>query len=195
MNNQLRPLNLGEILDRTADLYRSRFLLYTGISAVFAAAMLAVQLLYVRSLVLLGYPDIAAHWQWGTAAAAAVEALAILLLYGLSMVAIYRAVTWVYLDQPATISAAVKSVFPRAGRYLWLMTIVGIIAWLPLTVLYGAFLAITFSVMPHGFLTHPGVVPQAPPNPAAMMEFGLSALILFPLMALAFVYGVWMSLR
>ena len=100
-----------------------------------------------------------------------------------------------YLDQPATIRAAVKSVLPRAGRYLWLMTIVGFIAWLPLAVLYGAFLAITFSVMPHGFLAHPGVVPQMPDDPAAMVRFGLSVLILFPLIVLAVVYGVWMSLR
>lgn len=194
MNNQLRPLTLGEILDRAADLYRSRFLLYTGIAAIFAAAILAIQLLYVRSLVALGYPDITAHFQWGTAVAAIVEGLLSLLIYGLSMVAIYRAVTWVYLDQQATITAAVKSVFPRAGRYLWLMTMLGSIAWGPLAVLYGGFLAIAFSVMPHGFLTHPGVV-QASPNPTAMMEFGLSALILFPLIIAAVVYGILMSLR
>jgi len=56
MNNQLRPLALGEILDRTAELYRNYFLLFVGISAIFAGAMLAVQFLYLRSLILLGYP-------------------------------------------------------------------------------------------------------------------------------------------
>jgi uncharacterized membrane protein len=72
---------------------------------------------------------------------------------------------------------------------------VGFLAWAPLAVLYGAFLAITFSVMPHGFLAHPGVVPQTPDNPAAMVGLGLGILILFPLIFLAIVYGVWMSLR
>ena len=58
MNNQLRPMVLGEILDRTAELYRTHFLLFAGISAIFAGIMLAVQLLYLRSLVLLGYPQL-----------------------------------------------------------------------------------------------------------------------------------------
>ena len=53
---------LGEILDRTAELYRTHFLLFAGISAIFAGLMLAVQLLYLRSLMLLGYPNMMAHW-------------------------------------------------------------------------------------------------------------------------------------
>ncbi len=195
MNNQLRPLNLGEILDRTADLYRSRFLFFTGIAAIFSAAMLAVQLLYLRSLILLCYPDITAHWQWGTGAAAVIEALAILLLAGLLTVAVNRAVAWVYLNQPATITASVKSVLPRAGRYLWLMTMVGFRAWAPTAALYVAFFALFFSVMPHGTLTHPGAVPQAPENPAALIQLGIGVLILLPLIVLAGAYGVWMTLR
>ncbi|MGD0683209.1 MAG: hypothetical protein ABR990_14305, partial [Terracidiphilus sp.] len=34
MNEPLRPLTLGEILDRTAQLYRARFLLFLGISVI-----------------------------------------------------------------------------------------------------------------------------------------------------------------
>ena len=75
MNNQLRPMALGEILDRTAELYRTHFLVFVGISAIFAGMMLAVQVLYLRSLILLGYPNMMAHWQWGTASGAVVEAL------------------------------------------------------------------------------------------------------------------------
>jgi len=195
MDNQLRPLNLGEILDGTAALYRNRFLLFAGISSVFAAAMLAIQLLYLRSLILLGYPDVTAHWQWGTAAVAVFEGLAVWLLAGLSIVAINRAVAWVYLNQPATIRAAVTSVLPQAKRYLWLMTVVGFRAWAPLVMLYVALFAILFSVMPHGFLAYPGVAPQTPENPVAMMAASLGFLVLFPVMSLAVVYGVWMSLR
>jgi hypothetical protein len=195
MNNHLRPMNLGEILDGTAALYRTHFLLFTGISSIFAGAMLAIDLLYLRSLILLGYPDLTAHWQWGTAAAAVVEALAILLLAGLSIVAINRAVAWVYLDQPATVRAAAKSVLPRARRYLWLMTVVAFRAWAPLAALYVAFFAIVLSSMPHGFMTNPGAVPQAPQNPAALAIALVGILVLAPLMLLAGVYGVWMSLR
>src|SRR5580692_10917732 len=116
MSNQIRPLTLGEILDRTAELYRTHFLLFAGISSTFALVMLAIQLLYLRSLVLLGYPNLMAKWQWGTAAAAVAEALAILVLGGLSIVANNRAVAWIYLDQPATIRDATRSVLPRLRR-------------------------------------------------------------------------------
>ncbi len=78
---------LGEILDRTAELYRTHFLLFAGISSIFAGVMLGVQLLYLRSLVLLGYPHVMASFRWGTASAAVLEALALLLLAGLSIVA------------------------------------------------------------------------------------------------------------
>lgn len=42
MNEPLRPLTLGEILDRTAHLYRSRFLVFAGIGLIPAAALLVM---------------------------------------------------------------------------------------------------------------------------------------------------------
>src|SRR5215471_3929660 len=49
MNEPLHPLTLSEILDKTAQLYRSRFLVFVGIAAipvatifVFAAGMFAI---------------------------------------------------------------------------------------------------------------------------------------------------------
>ena len=187
---------LGEILDRTAELYRHHFLLFSGISAVFAGVMLAVQLLYLRSLVLLGYPNVLANWQWGTASAAVMEGLAILLLAGLSIVANNRAVAWVYLEQPASIRAAAKSVLPRLRTYLWLMTMAGLRAWAPFAALYMAFFAILFSALPHDFLTNPAAAHNAAlHNPAAIMAAGLGMLVLAPLFLLALAYAVWMSLR
>ncbi|MGB0063314.1 MAG: hypothetical protein WBP85_02620, partial [Terracidiphilus sp.] len=44
MQAALRPMNLGEILDRTFEIYRKRFLLFIGIAALPAAAMLALHL-------------------------------------------------------------------------------------------------------------------------------------------------------
>jgi len=37
MESNLRPLTLGEILDRTIQLYRTNFLIFAGIYAVYAA--------------------------------------------------------------------------------------------------------------------------------------------------------------
>jgi hypothetical protein len=189
-------MTLGEILDRTAELYRNHFLLFTGISAIFAGAMLAIQLLYLRSLILLGYPNVMAKWRWSTASAAVVEALVILLLAGLSIVANNRAVAWVYLGQPATIRAAARSVVPRMQSYLWLMTMAGFRAWAPLAVLYVAFFAVLFSALPHDFMTNPAATQTAAQhNPAAILGMALGMLILASLMLLATAYGVWMSLR
>ena len=196
MNNQIRPLTLGEILDRTAELYRTHFLLFAGISSTFALIMLAIQLLYLRSLVLLGYPNLMAKWQWGTAAAAVAEALAILVLGGLSIVANNRAVAWIYLDQPATIRDATRSVLPRLRRYLWLMTMVGFRAWAPLAGLYVAFFAFIFALLPHDFLTNPAAMQNSlNHNPMGFLDFGIGMLILAPLLLAATVYGVFMSLR
>ena len=50
MHSQLRPMSLGEILDRTAELYRNHFLLFAGTSAIFAGAMLLIEMLHVGVL-------------------------------------------------------------------------------------------------------------------------------------------------
>ena len=44
MQAALRPMNLGEILDRTFEIYRQRFLLFVGIAALPAAVILALHL-------------------------------------------------------------------------------------------------------------------------------------------------------
>ena len=44
MESNLRPLTLGEILDRTAQLYRSNFLLFAGIFSVYSGVVLVLSL-------------------------------------------------------------------------------------------------------------------------------------------------------
>jgi hypothetical protein len=196
MNYQLRPLTLGEILDRTAELYRTHFLLFAGISAIFATVMLGIQFLYVRSLVLMGYPNLMANLRWGTGVAAVLEMLGLMVLAGLSIVAVNRAVSWVYLDQPASIREAARSVLPRLRRYLWLMTTVAFRAWTPLAILYVAYFILFYTLMPHDMLTNPAAAQTAArQNAGAFLEFGLGMIILAPLMLIAMVYGVFMSLR
>ena len=47
METNLRPLTLGEILDRTAQLYRENFLLFAGIAAVYAGVLLVLSLVQI----------------------------------------------------------------------------------------------------------------------------------------------------
>jgi hypothetical protein len=198
MTNQLRPMSLGEILDRTAELYRNNFLLFAGIAAVFSAAMLLVQMMHLGVLALLGYPHIPPRFEWAYGTAAVIQMLAIVLLAGLSIAANNRAVAWVYLDQPATIRGATASILPRLRRYLWLMTVTAFRAWAPLAVLYVVALAIFFAILPSGWLLNPGMAQQTQlqtQNPASLIAVGLGLLILAPLMLLAVVYGTMMSLR
>jgi hypothetical protein len=187
---------LGEILDRTAELYRSNFLLFAGISSIFAVIMLGIQLLYLRSVTVLGNGNMVPTLRLGTASAAVVQSLAVLLLAGLSIAANNRAMAWVYMDQPATISGAVQSVLPRLRRYLWLMTNVAFRAWGPLAALYIVFFAIIFAALPHDFMTNPAAVHTAPShNPGALVGVLVGFLVLIPLFLVALTYGTWMSLR
>jgi len=196
MDNQLRPLSLGEILDRTAELYRNNFLLFAGISAVFATAMLTIGMVHIGVLALLGYPRSATGLHWPIAVAAVLEWLAIVVLAGLSVAANNRAVAWVYLGKQTTIRGAAASILPRVRSYLWLMTMAAFRAWAPLSVLYVALFAILFSVLPQGFFTNPALAQStAPANPSALVAAGIGMLILIPLFLVALVYGVWMSLR
>ena len=196
MTTQLRPLSLGEILDRTAELYRKNFLLFAGTSAIFASVMLLAQMLDLGALRLMGYPNVRGDLQWAVATASVLEMVVILLAAGLSIAAFNRMVAWVHMGEPASIRAAVTSVLPRVWRYLWLMTNAGIRAWGPVWVLYIVVFAILFAVMPAGWLTNPSVMQQPHiQNPRQFFEAGIAILAISPLIALAFAYGIFMSLR
>ncbi|MGB7743115.1 MAG: hypothetical protein WBL41_10175, partial [Terracidiphilus sp.] len=102
----------------------------------------------------------------------------------------------VYLDQPASIREAARSVLPRLRRYLWLMTTVAFRAWTPLAAIYIAFFAVMYAMLPHDFMTNPAAMQNSiSQNPASILSFGLSMLILAPLLLAATIYGVLMSLR
>jgi hypothetical protein len=196
MTSQLRPLSLGEILDRTAELYRNNFLLFAGISAIFSGAMLLTQLVHLGMLAAIGYPIVPPGFQWVVASAVVVEVLVVLLLAGLSIVANNRAVAWVHLGQPATIRDATRSTLPHLRRYLWLMTVTSFRAWAPLAALYVVMFAILFSILPKGWLTNPSVLQHMQNvNPASLVAAGIGLLVIVPLFFLALIYGVLMSLR
>jgi hypothetical protein len=194
MQTNLRPLALGEILDRTAQLYRERFWLFAGIFSVYAGVALALNLLLLGLQTSLKAPRMAASAIWIAMAAGAVEVLILLLLYGAAVAAISRAVAWVHLGKPATIRSAYASILPRLGRYLWLMTIVALIVLTPVAALYGGY----FGIMAYyvkGFATDPAAQQAALSNPRTMAIFGVASLIFVLLMIPAGVYTILMGLR
>lgn len=126
MTFNLRPLVLGEILDRTAELYRKNFVLFAGLSAVYAGAIMILTLLQLWfTFALKGDPPGAVKIGL-LGLFFFVEISAIFVLAGVSMAANTRAVAWVNLGEPATIIGAYKSILPKTGRYVWLMFLIGV---------------------------------------------------------------------
>jgi hypothetical protein len=128
MNEPLRPLTLGEILDRTMQLYRRNFLLFAGSAAPPSAVMLAMLL---AILAVVGYfaraggvGGIKAHGVAIAILLIAVLAMAVPAEIGATVVsqaALVRAAISAHLGQKLRIREAIKSVWPRFWRYFGLL--------------------------------------------------------------------------
>lgn len=175
---ELRPLSLGEILDRIAQLYRSHFLLFAGINIFPSVVLLligAAQIVYNR---LLGSTTVHLTSKlMVTVGGISVGALIYAVLLGVSLAATNRAVSNIYLGLPATIAGTYREVKPHWFRYIWLMFVAGVYAWAPIMLLFvviggGAALATTFHV-----------------------NAGLTFLPVILLFLLGIPLGIWMTLR
>jgi hypothetical protein len=196
METNLRPLTLGEILDRTAELYRNNFVLFAGIFAPYAGAALVLNLLLIGLGVLLKNAHATNLALWVPLVAGFFEMLILGILFGPVVASVSRAVAWVNMGQPATIRGAYISTFARLGRYLWLMTITFIVVWTPLALLYAGF----FGVMAYnikGFGTAGSIATQqaSMSDPKALMAIGVASvaflILIFPVGA----YTIFMGLR
>ena len=193
METNLRPLSLGEILDRTAELYRSNFLLLAGISSVFAGILLVLGLLQIGVTQALVALHLIRYLIEVTVVGVVVQWLAIFVAGGVAVAANTRAVGWLHLGDSASIGAAYRAILPRTGRYLWLMTITYFIAWFPFVLVYGAYAALLFVyVRPKGLLTPHATTPA---DMHTLVVFGVASLAFVILGLAGFVYGIIMSLR
>ena len=169
METNLRPMALGEILDRTAQLYRENFLLFAGISAVYAGVLLVLSLVQIGVQELLRVEHLTRQLAWATGIGILVLWTAIFIFGGLAVAANNRAVAWVHLGERATIRGAYSSILPRLGRYLWLMTITAFRVWLPCALLYGGYIAfVLLYIRPKGILTHH--LPRKTPRPCLFLR-------------------------
>jgi uncharacterized membrane protein len=190
MENTLRPLTLGEILDRTAQLYRSNFLLFAGIAAVYSGIALIIGLLQIALTEILRTLHLTTQLQWFPLVAAGASILLMFLFSGTAIAANNRAVSWVHLGEAATIRSAYASVLPRLGRYLWLMTIAAFVVWTPLALVYGGYFGFIFLYLPKGFLANPSAI-----DSSTSMVFLAASVIFFLLLIPAGIYAILMGLR
>lgn len=116
----LRPLSIGEILDRTFSLYRRYFLLFVGISAIpqiFVLALRLAQLLY-RPV----YPSITTTLWLGL-----VVLIAALIAYLLSQGGTVLAVSELYLGRPTTIGESLRRVWDELGSIFGVIFLNGLV--------------------------------------------------------------------
>jgi hypothetical protein len=139
-----RPLTLGEILDRTVQLYRRNFLQFAGISALPAALMVVifgVAGLLISSLITSLKPDGEGALAFGLVIAALILLGVPLLIaaFALAMSASNYAVFLANQGQKPTIRASYAYGFRHFWRHLWLLFLQGLLAWVvPYLVFVGA---------------------------------------------------------
>ena len=146
MDNQLRPLNLGEILDRTAQLYRRNFWLYVGTAAL---PLLLILALAIPAGAIFIIPGVAGSGTWDNTPAAIVAIVLLVLIavpvylavYVYSYAGIAQATVSLHLGEKPTIRATLKSVHARFWTYLWYLVLQGIMAVLVPTAIAIALIA------------------------------------------------------
>ncbi len=153
---ELRPLSLGEVLDRTFALYRSRFWLFAGISMIAAsvnvvgqAVSLAAAQRLVNHAVLAPAPTTAAAiLNLRATGAAQLPAYGVMLVFVLvsavTQAATALALTQVYLSRPTSVKAALTAVGRRWYRWIgialwqaWSMLWVPVVTLIPAVLLLG----------------------------------------------------------
>lgn len=135
MNEPLHPSTLGEILDRTVQLYRSRFLVFLGIAFIPTGVVLA---LVVGFLLFFAWVNASAASTSplvvGIAAILVIGALlvaipALIAVTALGSAAMNHAVAYPWQDEKITIRAAYKSAWQRGWSYVGLYLLEALIVW------------------------------------------------------------------
>jgi hypothetical protein len=125
MNLQLRPANLGEILDRTASLYRSRFLVFVGIAAIPSGGVLFFAAAGFLLSAWIGATDPATTALLGLAILGLVL-LAVPVCLGLTALgsgAISHAASQAFLGERITIRGAYGAAWKKGWRYVGLLSL------------------------------------------------------------------------
>ena len=153
----LRPLTLGEVLDRTFSVYRSRFWLFAGIAAISGA----VQLVAAAAQMVFQHRTLH-HAQFGKIDIANMTAIILgnllfFLAYSVTQAATVFAVGEVYLGRVTTIEESLRA---TVGRWLAYVGIgfwqLGSFIWLPMLMIVPAAILITLLPKNPGMLVLSG---------------------------------------
>jgi len=151
----LRPLSLGELLDRTFSVYKSRFWLFAGIGAISAVLQTLISAAQLVPMHLAGAagtlggvrprggipqsplaPNYLAGIGIGLALAFVVVSLLYLLVFVVTQAATVYALSEVYLGKTTTIGESLRATMGRWYRYLGIgLWQAGSMLWIPAVVL------------------------------------------------------------
>lgn len=188
MIDPLRPSTLGEILDRTANLYRKRFLVFLGIAMMPAGVMLGCAAICVVFVAWLGTRGNAAG-----PVVVGVISIVFLALGGLIFLplcagaagvgagALNHATAAALDGEAITIRGAYCLAWKRGWRFLWLLVLEGLIIVVAPAVVWTA-VVVVFAV---------GQVASG--SPAAPTGPGVTAIVILLLAGMG-LYALWMLL-
>lgn len=159
MNEGLHPLRLGEILDRTAQIYRSRFLVFLGIAAIPAGTM------FVLVAGLFGLMAwIGANARNGNTPSAVVWVLVVILSIivvpatlgtsALGEAAMTDASARCFLGYPITIRNAYKTAWTRGWRYVGLLILQGLAILVGPVIAFFGLMAVMIAVKVSGYASN-----------------------------------------
>jgi hypothetical protein len=181
MNEKLQPLTLGEILDRTSQLYRHNFWTFAGVSAVPVVATFAV---FVPFGIVMGLMGVFKAGQTVTDSGPFIALVVAALLIGLpvllaasvvSQASLTRTAIDAHMGRKIKVREAIKTVWPRFWSYLWLEILQAL--------LVGGIPAVV------AVLVFSGAIALSAVAGSAGGAFG--AFLTFVAFAAAFVYAIW----
>jgi hypothetical protein len=141
---ELRPLTLGELLDRTFSLYRSRFWLFAGIATVSGAVYLVANVAQLVANHFLWRHNTSATASFGRGAMSLVVLAVYFLAFSVTQAAITFALSEVYLGKTATIGSSLKATAARWYVYAAIALWQGwSMVWLPVVLLVPAMIAVS----------------------------------------------------
>ena len=187
MQPQLRPLSLGEVLDRTFQFYRKEFLLFVGIAAIPQIIVLAFQIL---NLAMRGS---------SSAAAVAVAAIGILVVLivnivatAVSQAATSAALSDIYLGRPTSIGAAFDKIRGSIGRMTGIVFGLGLLIGIGFICLIipGIYLALIWSLAIPAAVIEDLDFAECRDRSKTLTEGALGRIFVIYLLVMAVTYGV-----
>jgi hypothetical protein len=183
MEVTLRPLSLGEILDRMFQLYRSRFLMFAGIASFAAGLDLVWKLIQTSGVQMAQHHLAPVTLGLVNTGFSLISMVVYVLVSAVAMAATSRAVSALYLGQETGIGQAYREVKPHWFRYVRLYFTASFLAWGPAVLIFVGLIALA-AALPAMFGASAGVGAGL----AIVALVGLSMFVVVP-------FGVWMMLR